>query len=55
MNIDIIKSIIDQKMKKFFMHGNSEYRYNLDKKVSYSILNGEFKLWNVNLNFIFYL
>ena len=47
MKLDLIKSIIDQKLKRGPSHIGNESKSNIGKKVKYSILSGEFKLFNV--------
>ncbi len=47
MKLDIIRSIIDQKLKRGNTNIGGEAKSNLGKKIQYTILNGEFKLFNV--------
>ena len=49
MKIDTIRSLIDQKLKKIMPHGSGEEKPKIGRKISYAILNGEFKLYNVSL------
>jgi hypothetical protein len=50
MKLDIIKSIIDYKLARGQTLGAENVKLNkiISKKIQYTILNGEFKLFNVN-------